>query len=367
MEITRVLVDLKAISHNVAEIRKKIGPNCLLMAVVKSDGYGHGAFEIGQTSLRSGADWLGVSYPREGEFLRQAGIKAPILIFGLIQAEEAERVVQNDLRQTVTDQETLTALDLAARLHNKKALVHVKVDTGMGRIGLTPRDAVPFILGMRHFPNIELEGIFSHLSSADKLEDDYTLRQLEIFEDLLAELRKKGVQIPIKHIANSAATLNFPQAYHDLVRPGVMLYGLYPEDRGPHTIDVRPAMTLLSRISALKTVPTGTSISYLRTFITRKTTRVATVPLGYGDGYSRLFSNRGQVLIHGKRAPIIGNVCMNAFMVDVSEIEDVQVWDDALIFGEGLPVHEVARTKGTIVQEIVSVLGRINPRYYIGA
>ncbi len=365
METTRVLVDLAAISHNTTEIRKKIGPNCLLMAVVKSDGYGHGAIEIGQVSLRSGADWLGVSYPREGELLRQAGFKAPILVFGLIQAEEAERVVQNDLRQTVTNREILKALDSAASLQKKKALVHLKIDTGMGRLGLRPEETTSFILEAKRFRSIELEGIFSHLSSADNLKDDYTFRQLEIFEDVLADLRKKGLEVPLRHIANSAATLNFPQAYYDLVRPGIMLYGLYPEDRGPQTIDVRPAMTFLSKVSALKTVPASTSISYLRTFITRKRTRVATIPLGYGDGYSRLFSNRGQVLIHGKRAPIIGNVCMNAFMVDVSEVEGVQIWDDVLLFGEGLPVQEVARTKGTIVQEIVSVLGRLNPRYHI--
>ncbi len=336
------------------------------MAVVKSDGYGHGAIEIARTSLQSGANWLGVSYLREGELLRHAGLKAPILIFGSIQSGDAERVVQSDLRQTVTALETLKALDSAASLHKKKAFVHLKVDTGMGRIGLRPEDAVSFVLEAKRFRNIELEGIFSHLSAADNLEDDHTFRQLEVFEALLADIRKKGLDVPIKHLANSAATLNFPQAYYDLVRPGIMLYGLYPEDRGTHTIDVRPAMTILSKISALKTVPAGTSISYLRTFVTRKRTRVATIPLGYGDGYSRLFSNRGQVEIRGKRAPVIGNVCMNAFMVDVSEIDGVQVWDDVLLFGEGMPVHEVARTKGTIVQEIVSILGRINPRYYIG-
>ena len=365
MEINRVLVDLSAISHNVAQIRRRIGPDCLLMAVVKSDGYGHGAIEIARTSLQGGANWLGVSYPREGELLRQAGFKAPILIFGSILSAEAERVVQNDLRQTVTDLKILKALDSAANLYKKKASVHLKIDTGMGRIGLRPEDAVSFLLEAKGFPNIELEGIYTHLSSADDPEANYTIRQLEVFEALLAAIRKKGLYVPIKHCANSAATLNFPQAYYDLVRPGIMLYGLYPEDRGALTIDVRPAMTMLSKISALKTVPAGTSIGYLRTFVTRKMTRVATVPLGYGDGYSRLFSNRGQVEIRAKRAQIIGNVCMNAFMIDVSEIDDAEVWDDVLLFGGGLSVHEVARTKGTIVQEIVSVLGRINPRYYL--
>ena len=268
-------------------------------------------------------------------------------------------------RQTVTDLKILKALDSAASLYKKKAFVHLKIDTGMGRIGLRPEDAVSFVLEAKGFPNIELEESSPIFLPQMTQRITTPLRQLEVFETLLAAIRKKGLHVPIKHCANSAATLNFPQAYYDLVRPGIMLYGLYPEDRGALTIDVRPAMTMLSKISALKTVPAGTSIGYLRTFVTKKMTRVATVPLGYGDGYSRLYSNRGQVEIRAKRAQIIGNVCMNAFMIDVSEIDDAEVWDDVLLFGGGLSVHEVARTKGTIVQEIVSVLGRINPRYYL--
>ncbi len=366
MEMNRVVVDLSAISHNVFEIRRLIGPNCLLMAVVKSDGYGHGAAAIAKTSIKSGADWLGVSEPQEGEALRRAGLNSPILVFGLVPPQEAERIIECGLRQTVTDMGTLRALNEEAHRQGKRAYVHLKIDTGMGRIGLRPEQVIPFILEAENLGNIVLEGMYSHLASADTENDEYTLRQIRVFNGLLAELRLRGKLIKISHLANSAATLQYPQAFYDLVRPGIMLYGLYPEVERSRSINLRPAMSLWSRVSHIKTVPPGTSIGYERRFIAPKATKVATIPLGYGNGYSRLFSNRGRVRIRGQIAPIIGNVCMNAFMVDVSAIDGIQAWDEVEIFGPQMPIHDVARTKGTIVQEIVSILGRINPRYYVG-
>ncbi len=365
MEINRIIVDLSAISHNVSVIRKIIGDKCLLMAVVKSDGYGHGAIEIAKTSVHGGADWIGVSDVQEGAALRAAGLTAPILVFGLVRPEEAEQVIENGLRPTITDMETIRSLDKAANRQGRRASVHLKVDTGMGRIGIKPEQVLAFLEGTKCYANIEMEGIYSHLSSADSENDEYTLMQIRLFNDLLYKLRLKGMGFRVKHLANSAATYHFPQSFFDLVRPGIMLYGLYPEAIGRNSIDLRPAMALRSRISYIKHVPAGTAIGYERTFVTSRGTKVATVPLGYGNGFSRLFSNKGKVSVRGQSVPIIGNICMNAFMVDVSEIDGIQLWDEVEIFGPEISVHEVARTMGTIVQEIVTTLGRIIPRCYI--
>jgi alanine racemase len=236
----------------------------------------------------------------------------------------------------------------------------------MGRIGVKPEQVLTLLEEIKSLVHIDIEGIYSHLSSADAENDEYTLMQIRLFNELLDKVSNKGMGFRIRHLANSAATFRFPQAFFDLVRPGIMLYGLYPEANVLNSIDLRPAMALRSRISYIKNVPAGTAIGYERTFITSRSMKIATVPLGYGNGFSRLFSNRGKVSVRGHSVPIIGNICMNAFMVDVSDIDIVQPWDEVEIFGSEISIHEVARTMGTIVQEIASTLGRINPRCYVG-
>lgn len=362
---TRAIVNLGAISHNIAEIRKKIGNQRNLMAVVKADGYGHGAVEVSRVALRSGADCLGVAIPEEGQQLREAGIEVPILVVGLIQPEEAYKIVKFRLAQAVASVELLEALDYEANKASTQVNVHVKVDTGMGRIGIKPEDVVSFVRKVNTFKNLNLEGVFSHLSSADEKDKAFSEHQLRLFERVINELHSAGFNVPKKHIANSAAVLDLPQSYYDMVRPGIMIYGLYPSKEVSHSIELKPAMTFKTKVSAVKVVPLGTAVSYGGTFITKKRTTVATLPAGYADGYSRLLSNRGEVLIKGQRVPVIGTVCMDMCMVDASSVEDVRPGDEVILFGEGLHVDELAAKLGTINYEVVCAVSKRVPRIYV--
>jgi len=362
---TKAIVDLSAISHNIAEVRKKIGAKRNLMAIVKADGYGHGAVQVSRVALRSGADCLGVAIPEEGQQLREAGIDAPILVVGLIQPEEAYKVVRYDLAQAVDSVALLKALDYEANRASTQINVHVKVDTGMGRIGVRPDEVVSFIHTAKKFKNLKLEGLFSHFSSADEKDKTFSHHQLQLFEQVISDLESAGIEIPKKHIANSAAVLDLPQSYYDMVRPGIMIYGLYPSKEVSHSIELKSAMAFKTKVSAIKIVPPGTPISYGRTFVTDKKTIVATLPVGYADGYSRLLSNRGEVLLKGHRIPIIGTVCMDMCMVDASGVENVQPGDEVILFGEGLHVDEIAAKTGTINYEVVCDVNKRVPRIYI--
>lgn len=362
---TQAIINLEAISHNISEIRKKIGSKRELMAVVKADGYGHGSVEVSQAALRSGADSLGVAIPEEGRVLREAGIAAPILVLGLIQPEEAYKVVSFRLEQVVTSVEHLEALDQEGQKAGVRVNVHVKVDTSMGRIGIKPEDAVSFVRKVKSFKNLNLEGLFSHFPTADEKDKTFSKQQLRLFDQVIHEIQLAGIELPKKHIANSGAVLDLPESYYDMVRPGIMIYGLYPSREVSRSIKLIPAMTLKTRVAAVKMVPPGTPISYGRTFITKKKTMVATLPIGYADGYSRLLSNRGVVLIKGCRAPLIGRVCMDMCMVDVSDVPDVKRGEEAILFGEEPSVDEIATIIGTIVNEVVCAVGKRVPRIYV--
>ena len=361
---TQAIINLNAISHNIREIRKKIGNERDLMAVVKADGYGHGAVKVSLTALNSGANCLGVAIPEEGELLRQARIDVPILVLGLIHPEEAYKVVHLGLEQTVCSLELAEGLDQEAKKASGQVNVHVKVDTGMGRIGVIPQDALPFVRKIKRLANLNLVGIFSHFSSADEGNKAFSKKQIEIFSRLIQEIEEAGIKIPKKHIANSAGILDLPESYYDLVRPGIMIYGLYPSAEVSQSIELRPAMTLKTKVMYVKSVPPETPVSYGRTFYTQENAIVATLPIGYADGYSRLLSNQGCVLIRGQRAPLIGRVCMDMCMVDVSRIRDVRVGDEVILFGEGLSVDEVASKIGTINYEVVCGIGKRVPRIY---
>lgn len=362
---TRAIVNLSSIAHNIAEIRKRIGNQRSLMAVVKADGYGHGAVEVSRVAIKNGADWLGVALPEEGQQLREAGIEVPILVVGLIQPEEAYKIVRFRLAQAVASVELLESLDYEAGRASTSVNVHVKVDTGMGRIGIKPEEAVSFVRRLYSFKNLNLEGVFSHLSSADEKDKTFSVRQLQLFEQVINELHSAGINVPKKHIANSAAVLDLPQSYYDMVRPGIMIYGLYPSKEVSRSIELKTAMTFKTRVTAVKEVPRGTPISYGRTFVTQKLTKVATLPVGYADGYSRLLSNRGEVVIKGQRVPVIGSVCMDMCMVDVSSIGDVRPGDEVILFGEELHVDEVAAKLGTINYEVVCAVSKRVPRIYV--
>ncbi len=362
---TKAVVNLGAVAYNVAEIRKRIGNGREIMAVVKADGYGHGAAEVSLSALKNGANSLGVAVPEEGEQLRRAGVDVPITVLGLIQPEEAYKVIDFDLEQTICSFEVAEALNRIASNEGTVVNVHIKIDTGMGRVGVQPGDALAFVRGIEKFKNLSIRGIFSHFSCADEVDKTFARRQVETFDGVVRAIEASGVKIPKKHLANSAAILDLPEAYYDLVRPGIMIYGLYPSPEVSHSIELKPAMTFMTKVMFVKKVPSGSSISYGRTFTTEKETLVATLPVGYADGYSRLLSGRGEVLIKGCRAPLIGRICMDMCMIDVSEIENVQPGDEVILFGGGLPADEVAERLGTINYEVVCAVGKRVPRVYV--
>ena len=363
---TRAVVDLGAIRHNISGIRERIGPERRLMAVVKADGYGHGAVQVSRAALSSGADCLAVAVPEEAYELRKADFDCPILVFGLIQPSEAWKPVAAALEQTTCTAELLDALDHEARKCGVTAGVHIKVDTGMGRIGLAPEDVVEFARKVIACPNVALKGVYSHFSCADETDKEFSRTQVRRFEWVLGALDAAGIKVPVRHMANSAGVLDLPEAHYDMVRPGIMIYGLYPSSDVSHSVDLRPAMSFVTRICQLKEVPSGTPIGYGATHLTtREKTLVATIPAGYADGYRRLLSNRAHVIVNGVRVPLLGRVAMDMCMLDVTTIPDVRTGDEVTLFGPGLPAEEMAALIGTINYEIVTAIGKRVPRVYV--
>jgi alanine racemase len=375
-------IDLGAIAHNVRELRRLTRPQARVMAVVKANGYGHGALEVARTALASGAEWLGVARLAEGIHLRKNGLDAPILVFGPTLPADAGLLVDFDLRQSITSLDAARACSAAACAQGRRIKAHLKLDTGMGRLGLVPAalsgSSLPDAAGaglireataIATLPGIEAEGVFTHFAAADSADLSSAKRQLEIFCDVLERLRSAGLEFPVRHAANSAGVIALPDAHLDLVRPGIAVYGLNPSDAiDLQGIDLRPAMTLKARLIQVKRVPAGFSVSYGMTHRTPQPTTIATVPAGYADGVNRALSNRGQMLVRGQRVPIVGRVCMDLTLLDVGAVQDVQVGDEALIFGSrgqaGIPADEVAHALGTINYEIVcAVSGRV-PRLY---
>ena len=362
--LTWAEIDLDAIAFNAAGLKARAGDKAELMATVKANAYGHGAVPVAQAAIESGATRLAVHRSLEGVQLRQAGITVPILVMGYTLPAEAERVARWDLTPTVNSQPQAEALSAAAVAGGKSLPVHVKVDTGMGRYGLLPNEAVEFVRFLSQLPGLALEGLYSHYAVAGLADQAFTRRQFSLYLDVVQQLEAAGFIFPLKHISNSATTLDMPEMALDMVRCGIALYGLLPSDEIEPAIPLRPALTLKSRVTRVRTLPTGSSISYGRTYITARPTRVALIPVGYGDGYHRLISNRGAVLIHGQRAPIVGRVCMDQFVVNVSHIPNVQLHDEVVLIGRQgaghIPAEEVARWAETINYEVTtSLLPRI--------
>ncbi len=364
---TRAIVDLGAVRHNIGVARQHVGPGCRIAAVVKADGYGHGALQVAQAVLDAGSTMLCVAFPEEGAALRQRFPDVPILVLGTIIPAQAEAVANFGLTQTVDDDAILPHLDRAAALYGRRARVHLKIDTGMSRLGVQPEDAVRFMQRVAGHRHIEVEGVYSHFATSDEPEQTFARRQLERFGAAVAELEQHGFAFELTHMANSAAVLSMPESHLDMVRPGIMVYGLRP---APHLgDDLRPAMTVVSRITKLKTLPAGTPVSYGATYVTDRARKIATIPMGYADGYRRDLSNRFHVLIRGQQAPVVGRVCMDMFMVDVSEVSAVEKGDEVLILGKKdsgyLPAEEMAQTLDTITHEVLTGIGRRVPRTYV--
>lgn len=358
-------INLTAIQHNIRNIKALLRPETKFCAVVKADGYGHGAVEVARLALQEGADYLAVALLSEAIELRQAGVTAPLLILGYTPPEQAQLLVAYQITQTVYSEEMVRALSRAATNSGKLARVHLKIDTGMGRIGVQPEDAVAFARLVKGCPGLELEGVFSHLAAADSQDKSYVRRQYALFTTALRAIEEAGMAVPLRHIANSAAILDLPDMQLDMVRPGIILYGLLPSAEVSPSFALEPAMKLKTRISHSKAVPAGTAISYGCTFVTDKPSVIATLPVGYADGWTRLMAGKASVLVNGRRAPLVGRVCMDQCMIDVTDIPAAGCGDEVLLFGgTELPVDEVARHMGTINYEIVCMVSKRVPRIY---
>ncbi|HDZ02316.1 MAG TPA: alanine racemase [Nitrospirae bacterium] len=354
-------INLSALSHNLKVVREKTG-NKHILAVVKADAYGHGAVEISKHLIQKGISKLGVAFTKEAIELRESGITTPILIF--FDRDNIDACFNYNLTPTVFDFNTAGNFSAEACRRKLKIAIHIKVDTGMGRTGFDIRKARTEIPKIAALKNIEPEGLMSHFSEADLQDKDFANQQIKAFLSLVKDLKQKKIHFKYLHMANSAAVLSMTEAHFNMVRPGIMLYGYgYPEVKG-----LKPLLSLKSKIIYLKKVPPGTPISYGRTFITERKSTIATLPVGYADGYSRKLSNCGEVLINGKRAPVAGRVCMDTIMVDVTDIPDVSYKSDVILIGkqgkESITAGDIADKTGTIPYEVLTSVGQRIKRVY---
>lgn len=390
-------IDLDAIAANVRRTRAGIRRGCEIMGVVKADAYGHGVYEAATAMLEAGVNRLAVSLLDEAIELRRAGISAPILVLGYSDPRRAAEILAAAVTQTVFSRDLAEALSAAAVAAGSVCRIHIKVDTGMGRVGfLAGYQAIKEIDGIRRLPGIAIEGLYSHFASADEPDDAYTRRQFEQFLSICRELDRIGLAIPLRHICNSAALMRFPEMHLDMVRPGLMLYGMTPPGCPDAWNDLRPAMTMKTNLVLTKIVPAGSAISYGRRFVTNRESLIGTIPVGYADGFLRQLSDRAEVLVRGCRVPVVGRICMDSCMVDLSRLRDQpvgestdlchthelqageasapgcfrdpQVGDAVVLFGRqgdnGITIDEIAGWLGTINYEVVCLIGRRIPRSY---
>ena len=364
-------IDLDALLYNMEVMRRKMDPNAKIIAVVKTDGYGHGAVEIAH--LLEELDYIlgfAVATLEEALILRRHGIRKMILILGACYPPQFDLLIQNDISPTVYSVKTARELSGAAIRNHTVANIHIKVDTGMGRLGFLPdEEGVQAVEHIAKLPGLHLQGIFTHFAKADEADKSHAVGQLRRFQTFTEQLSRRGIVFEYRHCSNSAGILEMPQANMDAVRAGITMYGLYPsEEIRRETVGLRPVMGLFSQVVHLKQVPEGTTISYGGTFCTERTTVVATIPVGYGDGYPRSLSNCGAVLIRGRRAPIIGRICIDQFMVDVTDIPDAQCGDTVVLVGtdgaQQMTVEELSALSGRFPYEFVCDIGKRVPRAY---
>jgi alanine racemase len=369
---TRAEIDLDAIAANVQAAARLAGPGTALMAVVKADAYGHGAVPVARVALGAGATWLGVAIPEEAVGLRAAGIRSRILVLGPIAPEQAPLVVAHDLDQCVADMTQADALSREAAERGSSVRAHLKVDTGMGRVGVRPSEARRTAARIAELPGVRLVGLMTHFAESDAADPTFTHEQLGRFEEVHRDLRGAGHAIALRHAANSGALMRHPDARLDLVRPGIMLYGCHPCcQRRPDDAPLAPALRLRSGISHLKDLVAGGTVSYGRAFVAPRDMRVATLPIGYADGLPRLLSGRGHALIRGRRVPIVGRICMDMTMVDVTGVPDAALGDEAVLIGrqgdDEIAAADVADLADTISYEILCRIGARVPRVYRGS
>lgn len=364
-------IDLDAAAYNMEQMKKRIGSGARLIAVIKTDGYGHGAVPLARMFEETDYVWgYAVASLDEGVVLRKHGIKKPILVLGCIFPDQYEEMIRYEIRATIYMEDMAREMADTARRAGKKAFFHIKVDTGMGRIGFpVSEESADIIERISRMPDVVTEGMYTHFAKADETDKSYTLEQHRKFMWMKEQMEKRGVEIPYYDCDNSAGIIDFPDMKHDLARAGISMYGLYPSDEvDQNAVDLKQVLSLISHVTFVKTVEPGTAISYGGTFVADKTMRVATIPVGYGDGYPRSLSNKGFVLIHGKRARILGRVCMDQFMVDVTDIPGVKFMDRVILAGEDgndrITVDELAGLSGRFNYEFVCCLGKRIPRVY---
>lgn len=371
-------IDIRALVHNLNEAKRLAGSKSRILAVVKADAYGHGAVKVSEALVKNGVQHLAVALVEEAVELRDAGIKIPIIVLGGIFNEQIPKIAEYNLTPVVYQEGFLKAVAKEAENRSRQINIHIKIDTGMGRIGILPYEAVDFVKKAASQKNIKVEGIMTHFADADLADKEYAKKQMAEFTSIAGKLDKEGIKIPYQHIANSAAIVSFENDRFNMARPGIMLYGYAPFSNPPvpplvkggeRGFNLIPVMSLKTRILHLKRVTAGAYISYGRTFVAKRDSVIATLPVGYADGYSRALSNKGSVIVKGKKAPIAGRVCMDMTMIDVTDIDGVGVNDEAVLIGshgkEAITADDIAILANTISYEVLCCIGKRVPRVYI--
>ncbi len=365
---TVATVDLSALAHNLAQVRRYLPNACDVLAVVKADAYGHGAAVVTRTLVELGVTRFGVATLQEGIVLREAGIRAPILIMGVVFPNQFPDVIAYGLTPVVYDLGMVDGLAKLARSRPESYSVHVKVDTGMGRLGLSPEAVLPLLQSPLFKGPLRAEGLMTHLADADSEDPAYSTAQISRFRSVVSQIEGAGLSIPLVHAANSAAILCYPSAHFAAVRPGIMLYGYHQATLCKVPPELRPVLTLTTKVVQVRTLTPGESVSYNRTYIASRSSRIAVLPIGYADGYSRSLSNRGTVLIGGRHARIVGRVCMDMTMVDITDIPGVRPGDEAVLIGRQgalqITAADLAAWSGTIPYEVLCAIGTLATRIH---
>lgn len=359
-------IKLDAITENIKKIRSNLNRRVKILAVIKADAYGHGMIEVTEKILPL-IDYLGVATVDEGVLLREKGIKRPILVMGSVLSQEAEKIVSFNLTPTVFTNELAYKLNEEAGKQKKEINIHIKVDTGMGRIGVWFEEGFDFINQINKLENLKMEGIYTHFPSAEG-DNKFTLKQVDRFNFVLKKLKSKNIDILFKHACNSSATVKFKQAHFNLIRPGLMMYGVYPSLDLKSKINLNPALSLKSKITYIKEVPSGRSISYGRTFFTKRKSLIGTIPIGYADGYPHVLSNKAKLLVREKIVPVVGRICMDQLMVDLTDLKEVEEGDEVVLIGnqgeKQIKVEELAKQANTIPYEILCLVSTRVPRVF---
>lgn len=363
-------INLNNLENNIREIKNKVGDKEII-ATVKANAYGHGAVDVAPVLLENGATRLAVAVITEALELRRAKISAPIIILGYTPLDFSKEIITNDIEQTVYNYEYAKNLSDEAIKLNSKAKIHIALDTGMGRIGFLPNEeSIEEIKKIFKLPGIKVEGIFTHFATSDEADKEYSMMQYEKFKYVCNAIEETGIKIPLKHVSNSAAIIDLEETYLDAVRPGIILYGYYPsEEVKKELIKIKPVLTLKAKIANLKTLHKDMYISYGRTFKTERESKIGTLPIGYADGYSRSLTGKGKILINGKLAPVVGKICMDQCMVDLTDVEDVKLGDEVILLGEDsnikIDADDIAELLGTISYEVLCMIKNRVPRVYV--